>query len=140
MFFLLLLFVFGRYRRRAAEEAEAIDTAGAKKQTPTTKRKKNGSKASSGGGKAKKKRNSQEDDDSGTETPAPPVAMFWAQCEACKKWRSLPVKWNPETDFFCTDNKWDATRQTCDAPEEQWEQGGNYVVEVRAAGQGACMI
>ena len=124
-----LLFIFCRYRRRAADEAETIDKH-SDKTGSSTKRKNKDRKSSSGRGKAKK-RNKQ--DESDAESQAPTVAMFWAQCEACKKWRSLPIKWNPDTDFFCTDNKWDATRQTCEAPEEQWEQGGNYVVEVSAA-------
>jgi hypothetical protein len=58
--------------------------------------------------------------------PAQAVAN-WVQCEnpMCLKWRKVP--WNVDVDalpetFYCSDNKWDSTANTCEAPEDIWDQ------------------
>jgi hypothetical protein len=58
--------------------------------------------------------------------PAQAVAK-WVQCEnpACLKWRRLPFFVDldalPE-QFFCKDNIWNAHAQSCDAPEDVWDE------------------
>ena len=58
--------------------------------------------------------------------PAQAVAK-WVQCENedCLKWRRLPffvdVDVLPE-QFFCKDNVWNPEAQTCDAPEDSWDE------------------
>lgn len=56
--------------------------------------------------------------------PAQAIAN-WVQCENpnCLKWRKLP--WHVDVDmlpekFFCKDNKWNPTLNSCEAPEEAW--------------------
>merc|ERR1712232_820960 len=58
--------------------------------------------------------------------PAQAVAN-WVQCENpnCLKWRKLP--WHVDVDllppqFFCKDNKWNANSNTCDSPEDVWDE------------------
>ena len=57
--------------------------------------------------------------------PAQAVAN-WVQCEdpKCLKWRKLP--WHVDVDllpdkFYCKDNVWNPSRQTCDAEEDDWD-------------------
>ena len=57
--------------------------------------------------------------------PAQAVAN-WVQCEdpKCLKWRKLP--WHVDVDllpeqFYCKDNVWNPSRQTCDATEDDWD-------------------
>ena len=50
----------------------------------------------------------------------------WVQCEepSCMKWRKLPwyVDMNELPDFFtCKDNKWEASKASCDAEEDKWD-------------------
>jgi hypothetical protein len=58
--------------------------------------------------------------------PAQAVAN-WVQCENpnCLKWRKVP--WHVDVDalpetFYCFDNKWDSKANTCEAPEDTWDQ------------------
>ena len=58
--------------------------------------------------------------------PAQAVAN-WVQCEdpKCLKWRKLP--WHVDVDslpetFHCSDNKWDPAANTCEAPEDKWDE------------------
>lgn len=58
--------------------------------------------------------------------PAQAVAN-WVQCEnpACLKWRKVP--WHVDIDalpekFYCSDNKWNLAANTCDSPEDQWDE------------------
>jgi hypothetical protein len=58
--------------------------------------------------------------------PAQAVAN-WVQCENpdCLKWRRLP--WHVDVDalpekFFCSDNKWNPAANSCDAPEDTWDE------------------
>ena len=56
----------------------------------------------------------------------------WVQCENpdCLKWRKIPwhvdIDLLPET-FFCKDNKWDPSRTSCDAPEDDWDADDKLV-------------
>ena len=56
----------------------------------------------------------------------------WVQCEndGCLKWRRLPFFVDldvlPE-QFFCKDNIWNPEAQTCDAPEDVWDDNDNQV-------------
>jgi hypothetical protein len=46
----------------------------------------------------------------------------WAQCDACKKWRKLPLGLDPSTlpeHWTCADNSGDPLRNTCEAPQEE---------------------
>lgn len=56
----------------------------------------------------------------------------WVQCEnsACLKWRKIP--WHVDIDllpehFFCKDNKWDSSKNSCDAPEDDWDKNDKLV-------------
>ena len=59
----------------------------------------------------------------------------WAQCDTCTKWRRLP----PKTDgldlavesFTCSLNVWDPARQTCDVPEEDWDDQAETTVDYK---------
>jgi hypothetical protein len=58
--------------------------------------------------------------------PAQAVAN-WVQCEnpKCLKWRKLP--WHVDVDslpetFHCPDNKWNPAANTCEAPEDKWDE------------------
>lgn len=54
----------------------------------------------------------------------------WVQCEACAKWRSCPNDVElPEGSWYCTDNKWDASHNTCDAEEEKQAEDSGEVDE-----------
>mmetsp|Transcript_29626 Transcript_29626/g.43112 ORF Transcript_29626/g.43112 Transcript_29626/m.43112 type:complete len:679 (+) Transcript_29626:2-2038(+) len=51
----------------------------------------------------------------------------WVQCENpnCLKWRKLP--WHVDTDllpenFFCKDNVWNPGSNSCDSPEDVWDE------------------
>ena len=76
----------------------------------------------------------QEDDDEGekarsTKKPKKKGAKAaaeesdpWAQCDACKKWRKLPVGVDPQAlpdQWTCAHNSGDPTHNTCDAPQEE---------------------
>jgi hypothetical protein len=56
----------------------------------------------------------------------------WVQCEneGCLKWRRLPFFVDldvlPE-QFFCKDNIWNPEAQSCDAPEDVWDDNDNQV-------------
>lgn len=56
----------------------------------------------------------------------------WVQCEneGCLKWRRLPFFVDldvlPE-QFFCKDNIWNPEAQTCDSPEDVWDDNDNQV-------------
>jgi [histone H3]-lysine4 N-trimethyltransferase ATXR3 len=55
--------------------------------------------------------------------PAQAVST-WIQCEQCQKWRRVP--WHVDRDtlpekFVCSDNKWNASAQSCDSPEDDWD-------------------
>jgi len=58
--------------------------------------------------------------------PAQAVS-HWVQCERpdCLKWRKLPwfvdVDALPET-FYCSDNKWNPAANSCDVPEDKWDE------------------
>jgi hypothetical protein len=63
--------------------------------------------------------------------PAQAVST-WVQCEnpTCNKWRKIP--WYVDADllpekFFCKDNKWNPAAQTCDAPEDDWDDADAIV-------------
>ena len=58
--------------------------------------------------------------------PAQAVAN-WVQCENpnCLKWRKLP--WHVDVDllppqFFCKDNLWNKNSNSCDSPEDAWDE------------------
>merc|ERR1711862_111046 len=58
--------------------------------------------------------------------PAQAVAN-WVQCENpdCMKWRKLP--WHVDVDllpaqFFCKDNLWNPNSNSCDSPEDDWDE------------------
>ena len=58
--------------------------------------------------------------------PAQAVAN-WVQCENpdCLKWRKVP--WHVDVDalpekFYCSDNKWNPTANSCDSPEDEWDE------------------
>jgi len=58
--------------------------------------------------------------------PAQAVAN-WVQCENpdCMKWRKLP--WHVDMDllpetFYCKDNKWNQNSNSCEAPEDIWDE------------------
>nr|XP_010921148.1 B3 domain-containing protein Os07g0679700 isoform X2 [Elaeis guineensis] len=42
----------------------------------------------------------------------------WIQCDACSKWRRLPVDVLVLSKWTCADNTWDPKRSSCHAPEE----------------------
>jgi len=48
----------------------------------------------------------------------------WVMCEKCAKWRRLPfhvdVDALPEK-FYCKDNIWNPESNSCDAPEDLWQ-------------------
>ena len=63
--------------------------------------------------------------------PAQAVAN-WVQCEnpKCLKWRKVP--WNIDLDmlpekFFCKDNLWNVASNSCDAPEDSWDENDTQV-------------
>jgi hypothetical protein len=56
----------------------------------------------------------------------------WVQCEdpSCMKWRKIP--WHVDVDllpekFYCKDNKWDPKANSCDAPEDDWDEDDKLV-------------
>ena len=56
----------------------------------------------------------------------------WVQCENpdCLKWRKIP--WHVDIDllpekFFCKDNKWNKGKDSCDAPEDDWDNDDKIV-------------
>ena len=56
----------------------------------------------------------------------------WVQCENpdCLKWRKIP--WHVDIDllpehFFCKDNKWNPSKRSCDAPEDDWDNEDKIV-------------
>jgi hypothetical protein len=58
----------------------------------------------------------------------------WVQCEneSCLKWRKIP--WNVDVDlisqrFVCSDNKWNPSCASCDAPEDDWDEDNDACVE-----------
>ncbi|KAL3921197.1 MAG: hypothetical protein SGILL_002873 [Bacillariaceae sp.] len=58
----------------------------------------------------------------------------WVQCENedCQKWRKIP--WNVDVDlisqrFVCSDNKWNPSSASCDAPEDDWDEENDACVE-----------
>jgi hypothetical protein len=69
----------------------------------------------------------------GTPLQAPEVK--WVQCDKCAQWRSLPDDVSlsdlPKT-WYCKDNTWDMSRQSCSAAEEKFtaEEGtGEWLEE-----------
>mmetsp|Transcript_15257 Transcript_15257/g.34181 ORF Transcript_15257/g.34181 Transcript_15257/m.34181 type:complete len:801 (-) Transcript_15257:498-2900(-) len=59
----------------------------------------------------------------------------WVQCcsKSCKKWRKLP--WHVDVDllpdeFFCKDNVWNPKSQSCDAPEDAWDEENETEVKI----------
>ena len=63
--------------------------------------------------------------------PAQAVAN-WVQCEnpACLKWRKVP--WHVDLDtlpeaFFCKDNLWNSASNSCDNPEDVWDENDTHV-------------
>jgi hypothetical protein len=58
----------------------------------------------------------------------------WVQCEnpSCQKWRKIP--WHVDIDmlskkFICTDNEWNKSLASCDAPEDDWDEEIDACVE-----------
>ena len=58
----------------------------------------------------------------------------WVQCEnpECQKWRKIP--WHVDIDmlsekFVCSDHIWGLDPPSCDAPEEDWEESTDAIVE-----------
>jgi len=56
----------------------------------------------------------------------------WVQCEnpSCLKWRKIP--WHVDIDllpekFYCSINKWDPKGNSCDAPEDDWDEDDKLV-------------
>jgi hypothetical protein len=63
--------------------------------------------------------------------PAQAVST-WVQCEnpECMKWRKIP--WHVDVDlfpekFFCKDNKWNQAANSCDFPEDDWDEADALV-------------
>lgn len=63
--------------------------------------------------------------------PAQAVST-WVQCEhpKCNKWRKIP--WHVDPDllpekFYCSDNKWNPDANTCEAPEDDWDEADTLV-------------
>jgi hypothetical protein len=63
--------------------------------------------------------------------PAQAVST-WVQCEnpECMKWRKIP--WHVDVDlfpekFFCKDNEWNQAANTCDDPEDDWDEADALV-------------
>lgn len=61
----------------------------------------------------------------------------WVQCDRpeCGKWRRLP--WHVDVDalpdkFYCEDNIWNSNANTCDAPEDGWNEMSSPLVGVKA--------
>jgi hypothetical protein len=61
----------------------------------------------------------------------------WVQCENpdCGRWRKIP--WHVDIDvlakkFVCSDNIWNPASNSCDAPEDVYDDGDNEVVGERA--------
>ncbi|KAJ4832568.1 hypothetical protein Tsubulata_000142 [Turnera subulata] len=42
----------------------------------------------------------------------------WAQCDACSKWRKLPLDVLLPAKWTCSENAWDQNRCSCSAPDE----------------------
>lgn len=57
--------------------------------------------------------------------PEKVVEQDWVQCQSCSKWRKVPshapVFADVNAVFVCSMNEWDTDRQSCDAPEESWD-------------------
>lgn len=58
----------------------------------------------------------------------------WVQCEnpACLKWRKLP--WHVDIDtlaekFFCKENIWNPQSASCEAPQDQWDERTDGLVD-----------
>jgi hypothetical protein len=63
--------------------------------------------------------------------PAQAVST-WVQCEnaECMKWRKIP--WHVDVDtfpekFFCKDNKWNQEANSCEIPEDDWDEADALV-------------
>lgn len=61
--------------------------------------------------------------------PAQAVST-WVQCEDCMKWRKIP--WHVDADmlpekFYCRNNKWNASANSCEAPEDVWDDSDALV-------------
>jgi hypothetical protein len=63
--------------------------------------------------------------------PAQAVST-WVQCEnpQCMKWRKIP--WHVDVDllpekFFCRDNLWNTAGNSCDCPEDDWDEADALV-------------
>jgi hypothetical protein len=63
--------------------------------------------------------------------PAQAVST-WVQCEnaECMKWRKIP--WHVDVDlfpekFFCKDNKWNQAANSCEIPEDDWDEADALV-------------
>jgi hypothetical protein len=99
-----------RSGRRAAQQAnERIST---KNELPADQASK----------KKKKKRKEMDADERDRDDEIP--SFQWVQCDKCAKWRIIPssvVEKLPAL-WYCADNKWDARRGSCDAPEQTPKQ------------------
>jgi hypothetical protein len=58
----------------------------------------------------------------------------WVQCENpdCQKWRKIP--WHVDVDtlpekFVCSENIWNNSSASCDAPEDEWDEEVDACVE-----------
>ena len=63
----------------------------------------------------------------------------WVQCghESCMKWRLLPndAQINSDDPWYCSMNKWDPDRASCDAPEQSYDNNESYSYETEALGE-----
>lgn len=66
--------------------------------------------------KKKKKRGRKAEEESVLES------LRWVQCEKCQKWRVVPDDAQIPEHWFCSDNKWDPKRASCEAPEQSPQQ------------------
>lgn len=63
--------------------------------------------------------------------PAQAVST-WVQCEKpdCQKWRKIPWYVDPDAlpeHFFCSDNIWNESANSCEAPEDDWDSADALV-------------
>lgn len=119
-----------RIGRKAAEEAkEKLSAKQKAKLNAKEVREKNVTRLDSGKKKKKRKRKEELEEHGaggpGDESDAENENEKWVQCDSCEKWRVLPDNIKSSslpTLWYCHMNVYDPKRNTCEAPEQDYNQ------------------
>ena len=62
------------------------------------------------------------------------ATVTWVQCNnpKCLKWRKIPFHVDMDlllNKFFCKDNVWDPTTNSCDAPQDTFDNQVNTILD-----------